>query len=680
LVAAAPAKAQDRVDLVVLLDSSQSMFQYYNQVVDYVLSETVREYMRFGDAFHLLAFSDSTQVEIAQVLRTEKDLRSVVARLYLLYPLGRNTDLVTAIKNVYQYVADLPEGSAKRIILITDGMHSPAPGTTFAELDAQGVRSEIDKAAAKIRERGWTMRIVRVPFSAPSAADASGDASGSTGQPASAGRGGEAAPSAPGSGDYLADVAAAIGSEIQTFDPENASAAVNDSLDLPRLEFPSDLGRKDYSFALPVDVTNRSSRPISLELTGLLLEDGTDILSKKVFAEIQPGKSARLSLKVAIPYSVPEGPARLSLEPRFADGVRASPARSVVSVELKRSALTAIFRNSARVALFLVILVLAGAGVLIAGLYVRRAHRRAEAPIVDAFIDSAAARQKHVSPYETQARADGSAGTPGSSAAGARGVSSAGGTPAAQAAILASAKGSAHARPSLDSVAASSRDSASAQAAVLAAARNAPAASRPATETDVAGRRDNARAASVLGAWGKPAASRRRLPTSSETAYVAPAARREPMHYEPRVVRPGAVRLTLTVAGQNPNIGKRNIRAMHSGRSASVGGGRSDFLIFLLPVPRRIAHLHFDGVDATLVPARPEFFPDYDSPIENCIGKDIRVVTLKGKELLIRFERYVPPIDRINKLLHCLESPGVMALTLAETAQESVTEPEGSAV
>lgn len=148
------------------------------------------------------------------------------------------------------------------------------------------------------------------------------------------------------------------------------------------------------------------------------------------------------------------------------------------------------------------------------------------------------------------------------------------------------------------------------------------------------------------------------------------------MRYEPTVSRPGAVRVTLKVAGQNPNIGKRNIRAMHSGGRASVGGGRSDFLVFLLPVPTRLAHLYYDGVDATLVPARPEFFPDYDRPIENCLDRDIRMVTLKGKELFIRFERYIPPIDKINKLLHCLESPGLAPLTTAEEASGKAAESE----
>jgi len=147
------------------------------------------------------------------------------------------------------------------------------------------------------------------------------------------------------------------------------------------------------------------------------------------------------------------------------------------------------------------------------------------------------------------------------------------------------------------------------------------------------------------------------------------------MHFEPRITRPGAVRLTLHVQDQNPNIGKRNIHAMHAGGRASVGGGKSAFQIFLLPVPRNLAHLYYDGIDATLVPQKPDFFPDYDSPIESCIGRDIRVVTARGKELIIRFERYVPPLDKINKLLHCLETPG-MATFSTDSYPEQEQAPE----
>ncbi|PKL25381.1 MAG: hypothetical protein CVV47_04810 [Spirochaetae bacterium HGW-Spirochaetae-3] len=645
----APAAAQDRVDLVVLLDSSQSMFPYYNQVVDYVLSETVREYMRFGDAFHLLAFSDSTQVEIAQVLRTEQDLKSVVARLYLLYPLGRNTDLVTAIKNVYRYVADLPEGSAKHIILITDGMHSPAAGTQYADLDAAGVRAEIDRSASRIRERGWTMRIVRVPFDGSASSIAAQGSAGGTVAGAvddGSGRSGEALSSSPGSGDYLSDVAAAVGAEVTTFDPANAASTVENSIDLPRVAFPADLGVSDYAFTIPMDVENRSSRPLSLELTRLLLGDGTDILRSKEIAEIQPGKSSRLNLKVMLPESLPEGKASLSLEPRFADGLRVSPARTSVSLTIKRAPMAAFFRNSARVALFLVILAIACAAALIIAVYVRRAHRKAEEPIVDALLDSAApsqdrdaarslqeaaSRAQHVSPYATVS-----------------GTASATGRD--RAALLAAAAGA-------DShhVAATERPE-----------------SRIADSVAAQGARES-RSVALLASWKAPT-SRRSLPKASDigTARASDAAPgRAPVHYESRVARAGSARLILRVADQNQNIGKRNIRAMHAGGRASIGGGSSDFLVFLLPVPRALAWLYYDGVDATLVPSRPEFFPDYDGAITGCIGKEIRMVTARGKELIMRFDRYEAPIDRINKILHCIESPGLLPPVVETTDQTS---------
>ncbi|NLJ45351.1 MAG: VWA domain-containing protein, partial [Treponema sp.] len=79
-----PASAQEQpVDLIVLLDASQSMFPYFTEVVDFVVSRIAREYLRFGDTFHLLTFTDSVRIEIAQSVRTEQDLKSLLGRLYL---------------------------------------------------------------------------------------------------------------------------------------------------------------------------------------------------------------------------------------------------------------------------------------------------------------------------------------------------------------------------------------------------------------------------------------------------------------------------------------------------------------------------------------------------------------------------------------------------------------------
>lgn len=622
--------AQERVDLIVVLDSSQSMIPYYNQVVDYVLSQTVREYMRFGDAFHLLSFSDTTQVEIAQVLKTEQDLKSVIARLYLLYPLGKNTDLVTALKNVYQYVADLPESSAKYIVLITDGMHSPAPGSPYASLDAAGVRAEIDRVASDIRSHGWTMRIVRVPF------DAGGTTtSTATGTAAQATSGKESPSSSPGSGDYLSDVAAAVGTAVTTFDPQNSAATVNDTIDLPVIEFPADLGVKDYAFTIPAEIRNRSTRPLSIELTQLLLDDGTDILTKREFAEAAPGKSAKFNLNVRLPRTLAEGATVLRLEPRFGNGLRVSPGVSLVKVQLKASPLYAFFRGSFRIVLFIALLVIASAAVLLVVLYVKTLHRKAEEPIVDAMIDSAHAA--HVSPYAAQGVVTAADGT------------------RARAAILAAAA-PVH-RP--EQKQAISAEYTEARAATISHERKAAELLGSAQPGSGAG--DEAKAAAVLAAWERPKQSRKALPLAAGLAPVQAAPVRRPAAYEPRIQKPGAARIALYVADQNPNIGRRNIHALHAGSRKSLGGGSSDFLVFLLPVPKNIASIYFDGVNATLVPNRSEFFPDLEGPKEACIGEDIRVLTSRGKELHIRLDLYEPPVDKINKLLHCIETPGMAA-------------------
>lgn len=622
--------AQERVDLIVLLDSSQSMIPYYNQVVDYVLSQTVREYMRFGDAFHLLSFSDTTQVEIAQVLKTEQDLKSVIARLYLLYPLGKNTDLVTALKNVYQYVADLPESSAKYIVLVTDGMHSPAPGSPYAALDAAGVKAEIDRVASDIRSHGWTMRIVRVPF------DAGGATSSTTaGTAAQETTGKESPSSSPGSGDYLSDVAAAVGTAITTFDPQNSAATVNDTIDLPSMEFPADIGVRDYAFTIPAEIRNRSTRPLSIELTKLLIDDGTDILTKREFAEVAPGKSAKFNLSVRLPRSLAEGATVLRLEPRFGNGLRVSPGISLVKVQLKSSPLYAFFKGSFRIVMFIALLIIASAAVLLVVLYVKTLHRKAEEPIVDAMIDSAHAA--HVSPYAAQ------------------GVVTAADETRAKAAILAAAA-TAHEPEQKQAI---TSEYTEAQAAAISQERKAAELLGSAQPASGAG--EEAKAAAVLAAWDKPRQSRKALPLAASLAPARQEPIRQAVAYQPRIQKPGAARLALYVADQNPNIGRRNIHAMHAGGKKSLGGGTSDFLVFLLPVPRNIASIYFDGVNATLVPNRPEFFPDLEGPAEGCIGKDIRVLTSRGKELRIRLDLYEPPVDKINKLLHCIETPGMTA-------------------
>jgi hypothetical protein len=121
----------------------------------------------------------------------------------------------------------------------------------------------------------------------------------------------------------------------------------------------------------------------------------------------------------------------------------------------------------------------------------------------------------------------------------------------------------------------------------------------------------------------------------------------------------GPLMLSLFVEDQNTNIGRRNIHVVKAGYSFTIGGGKSDFLIFLVPMPPRIAELHSDGTQCTLVPRRPEFFPDIGSQqIPDCIGKPIRIISERHYELIMRIDRYEDPLVALNRLLHSVDVPG----------------------
>ena len=117
--------------------------------------------------------------------------------------------------------------------------------------------------------------------------------------------------------------------------------------------------------------------------------------------------------------------------------------------------------------------------------------------------------------------------------------------------------------------------------------------------------------------------------------------------------------LNLFVEDQSTLIGKRNIHSCKSGYSFTIGGGRSDFLIFLVPMPPAIAEIRRDGSRLVFIPRKPKYFPDLGSKeLSNCINQTIRVVSDKNYELRIRFEKYEDPLLELNRLLNSLKVPG----------------------
>jgi hypothetical protein len=132
-------------------------------------------------------------------------------------------------------------------------------------------------------------------------------------------------------------------------------------------------------------------------------------------------------------------------------------------------------------------------------------------------------------------------------------------------------------------------------------------------------------------------------------------------HYKPQTIDTyeGPLLLNLFVEDQNTFIGKRNIHALKPGHIFTLGGGSSDFLIFLVPIPPHIGEIRCEGNQCTFIPRKPRYFPDLGSQqVPDCIGKTVRVISDKNYELHFRLERYEDPLKALNRLLHSVQVPG----------------------
>jgi hypothetical protein len=119
----------------------------------------------------------------------------------------------------------------------------------------------------------------------------------------------------------------------------------------------------------------------------------------------------------------------------------------------------------------------------------------------------------------------------------------------------------------------------------------------------------------------------------------------------------GPPMLSLFVADQNAAIGRQNIHTVKAGYSLTLGGGDSDFLVFLVPLPARIARIRFDGKQCLFIPRKRRFFPGFESVPLNCIGKTIKIVSGRNYEIHIRLERYEDPLKTLNRLLRSVYVP-----------------------
>jgi hypothetical protein len=301
---AAGAMASD-VDLVVVMDTSESMFPYFEDLRSYLIEALLKEKLHRGDTFHLLSFSGSPELETAVTLADERAAEKAFGRLALLHPLGRYTDLIAALRFVHQYVRQLPEGNAKTVLLLTDGIHDPPPGSPN-RLPPEEVRAAVRAAAEAIGREGWTVQALKVPAELTDADKANGLPS------------------------YIDDIGAALGIAVIPYDPARNAEVTGLLTGYPTLSFPGPLGEVGRRFTVPLNVRNFSKDPILVRLASAQI-DHLDVLERPVEVAIPANATGVIEARLRLPLSFPTGSQERVLVLDLPAGLRISPIQGTLS-------------------------------------------------------------------------------------------------------------------------------------------------------------------------------------------------------------------------------------------------------------------------------------------------------------------------------------------------------------
>jgi hypothetical protein len=532
------------MDLVMLLDTSASMSDSYEETSAYLIGPFLREFLRIGDTFHLISFSGEPRLEISRRVEGVGDLETIIGRILLMYPLNRDSDVTGALNYAEKYAASLPSGRHHKVILISDG-----------DGGSSAVQSAINEVSSRLGRQGADLQFIKIPLqgSQPSSGRPAVQPAAPPVQSAPAQAVPAPAPAAPASSQQQpaqqqptqqqtaqtappaqSTPAQAVPAPAQSAPaqaaPTPAPAVPGSSQQQPAQQQPVQTVPQPQTTppAAAAPVTQTPSQPDTSQVPGTQGTQSQETQSSQTTGEtatqIQPAET--------------EGPSSQTPPPSVSTGTE--PAQPTARPAQPPQTQPAQAGNPDGIPFWLIIL-LGILALLILGLIIF-------------FI----ARKLHDSPNRVMAQA-------------------------ASAPIRNSAR--------LDEE-----------------------------------QQNRIKDADMLSDYSKGQKS-----SAPPLAYPPPRSR--PMPVDKPVDQNlnfdnGAPMLSLWVEDQNTAIGRRNIHTVKTGYNFTVGGGKSDFLIFLVPIPPHIAEVTFDGRQCIFVPKKPQYFPDIGSQqVPNCIGKTIKVIS-----------------------------------------------------
>jgi hypothetical protein len=242
-------------------------------------------------------------VEISLEVNSDEAAQRAFGRILLLHALGRYTDLVSALQFLNKYTKELPETNPKQILLITDGVHDPPPGSPNRG-SPESIRAAILDATLAMKNEGWTLDILKVPP--------------------------KPAPGEERLKSYLPDIAQTLGVSIVPYTVSDKEHVTGRTTGFPNLTFPPNLGKVGNKFNVPFKVRNWKAEPIIVRLSGIQ-SDGLELLERKVSLTVPAQGEAILDAPLRLPLSFPRGDQSIRVQLIFQDDLRISPTAGTLS-------------------------------------------------------------------------------------------------------------------------------------------------------------------------------------------------------------------------------------------------------------------------------------------------------------------------------------------------------------
>ncbi|MAG14175.1 MAG: hypothetical protein CMN78_06225 [Spirochaetales bacterium] len=670
LAFAGPAYA-DTIDFVVLLDVSESMFSFFDDTVNFLIRAIVEEHLQKDDGFHLVSFANSPDVELSRVIATQEDIDAVLNRILLLHPLGKYTDLVSALKYLYSFIETLRPDSSKKILILTDGIHDPPPGSPYPATDVE-LRSVLEKTATQIRDEGWDVGVLQFPDGreeAPAGPAAPGPAR--TG-PAAPGRpedgrvnddhigGAEAAPVADqrehsAQAQASVDVAAIdedTSESSQEGEPETAQSQLVDGADAAVFVDQADerpagdttqtlenIGLSGDDVAVAAQRPASSDSPQSEQLNGRRTQPGARVQDDLEASQTTPDQITDSRESEAAAETAKDGVTKL---PADQEPQQDEPERPNLIGELANDSNAEIHQYRELDNDF--VRAVTGAPRLIFPkelgnvdfkFALSLAIENSSADVVNLRLTGILWNGSNILRRTVSTKIDPS-------------------TTKSFRALVALPKTTVPGRLVLELEAVFAGD-----------IRVFPKKGSTEIILNAPGQKNQVLNPNVLAITGYVVIGimglalvvvlivgvRRLVGRQIFATGGSPGLQ----HQRAFVAGPA---IEMRVEGQNPHIGMRNIHVIRDGTTRTIGGGMSNFLIYLYQLPGHVGEIKRSGDIYSYMPVKLQFCRNPER-LENCLDNDIVLISDGGRQIIIRFSRYISELEKVNRIMHLTDRPGV---------------------